>query len=288
MKLLKTHYATIFLASLYTISSYGGMSILDKATVERCSQTLWPHAQELHQLIKSGSSEELKTVFKAQPALINRNISPEHPLTPLSQCLSYRQTSEHDLCNIVQTLIDCGADVNTQPNWIPHGQKYLPIMIATKEHSSARLLEILFSHGADSNAKNSRGTILHHLIYQACGLKVFIGDNEHPFTTLNQNKKFLALIQKALEYGADPYLKNSHGKDSFDALNDHRNNSEYYWKDYCFRAWRGTINHNAKTEYLEFLNQIESLLKVKYLKPTKIIKTDTHVHLTYTFQPLEN
>jgi hypothetical protein len=32
---------------------------------------------------------------------------------------------------------------------------------------------------------------------------------------------------------------------------------------------------------LDLLNEAETLLKTKYLKPTKITKTDKRVHLTY-------
>lgn len=300
MKIINIFYSIFFLASLHTINSHGALNnsfdTQDINSFTLCIKSdLWPYSEKLDNLIKTDSIQQIKEFFKTHPKLINQNICPDTPFPPLVHCLSYRKTSEQDLCDTVQTLIDCGANVNQAPNWIPHGNNYLPIIIAANHHTSDRLLTILLNHGAPANTQDIRGTLLQHLIDHACRLQIYIGNNEHPFTLLNQNKKVLPLIQKALEYGADPYRTNNLDKNAFDTLKRYKEQFQHYWKDYCYHAWRGTINHNNKTEYLNLLNQIESLLETKYLKPTQITKTDKKVHLTYNlvssdfrFEPYDN
>ena len=260
MKIANIFYAIIFFISTCTINSYGALN------QSQVASSNGSHAQELHQLIKNGSSEKLKIFFKEHPELINVSISDEYPFPPLSHYLCYwpLHVSEQDLCDTVQMLIDFGAGVNPLPNYALKKDNWsLPIMQAIENHKSVRLLEILFSHGASCNAQDQNGTILQQFIHR----------------TFCENEKLLLLVQKTLQYGANPYLK-SKDKNCFDVIK--------YYRDYCVhwsRRFQCTDcdNHNNYINNLALINKIESLLKTHYLKPTEITKTATKFHLTYTF-----
>ena len=280
MKIANIFYAAIFFASMYTINSYGAL------TTSQVISSTWPHAQELHQLIKSGSSEKLKIFFKKHPELINVSISDQYPHPPLSHYLCYRPscTSEQDICNTIQMLIDLGADVNTIPASELKSNDWHPaIMIATLFYKSVRLLEILFSHSAMCNAQDKNGTILQHLIRRMAVMA---------------DKHFLLLIEKALQYGADPYFKstslyfeNTQKVDCFDVIKKNKEDFSCNIRAYnnhdpdCIL---GRSDYKNACRTLKYLEQAEKLLKIKYIAPIKIIKTHTKIHLTYIFPSPEN
>jgi hypothetical protein len=257
MKLLKIHYVAIFLASLYTINSYSAAyqsgSLFTKSDWDQFISTRWPHAQKVHQVIRKGSIEELGTFFKENSSLIKEYVSLDYFNFPLAHCIVYRQTkSDQDLCDAVQTLINCGADVNDGPRWVPDANDYLPIVLAVQKRTSTRLLDILFSHGARIPYSVSE-SLLHSLI-------VRIKEELNP--------KLLDLMKIVLEQGDNPLIKNRQGHTCFELIHKYRNYTLYYSLSYMSKA-------------LGLLNEAETLLKTKYLKPTKITKTDKRVHLTY-------
>jgi len=259
MKLLKIYYATIFLASLYTINSYSAMhqsgSLFSKSNWERFISTRWPDAQtqKVDQVIRNGSIEELGTFFKENPSLIKEYVSWDYFNFPLAHCIVYRQTkSDQDLCNAVQTLINCGADVNDGPHWVPSSNDYLPIVLAVQKRTSTSLLNILFNHGARIPYSVSE-SLLHCLIDRI--------KNE-------TDQKLLALMEIVLVHGDNPLIKNRQGHTCFELIHKYRNYTLYY-------------SLPAMSKALDLLNKAETLLKTKYLKPTKIIKTDKSIHLKY-------
>lgn len=264
MKTINIFYSIFFFINAYTINLHSSQ-LFNAKFIAKIESSSWPQAEQLDSLLRKGSKEEIKNFFKIYPTLINRNISPRCPLVPLAHCLSYRETSEQDLCNTVQTLIDCGANVNNAPKWVSYGDRYLPIIIAAKNHLSARLLQILFTHGASCNARDDRRTVLQHIL---CRI------------TVTLDKKLLPLLDKALQYGANPFLNNTDGKNCFDIVHEIKKS---------FTSQEGAFHNNHELENNDFnnlklLNKITLLLETNYLKLEEITETATRVHLKYNLK----